>query len=102
MTTARWKRQAHPIVGASFRIIRAHFGVRRPILADETFVVTYICRGIAPRPVQPARRLRRLETVDTIWSSRRSLDMRLTDILKPQNILIPMAAKTKNEAIGEL
>jgi fructose-specific phosphotransferase system IIA component len=28
--------------------------------------------------------------------------MRLTDILKPQNILIPMAAKTKNEAIGEL
>jgi len=28
--------------------------------------------------------------------------MRLTDILKPQNILIPMQAKTKNEAIGEL
>jgi fructose-specific phosphotransferase system IIA component len=28
--------------------------------------------------------------------------MRLTDILKPQNILIPMQAKTKNDAIGEL
>jgi fructose-specific phosphotransferase system IIA component len=28
--------------------------------------------------------------------------MRLTDILKPQNILVPMQAKTKNEAIGEL
>jgi fructose-specific phosphotransferase system IIA component len=28
--------------------------------------------------------------------------MRLTDILKPQNIIIPMQAKTKNEAIGEL
>lgn len=28
--------------------------------------------------------------------------MRLTDILKPQNILIPMKATTKNEAIGEL
>ena len=28
--------------------------------------------------------------------------MRLTEILKPQNILVPMQAKTKNEAIGEL
>jgi fructose-specific phosphotransferase system IIA component len=28
--------------------------------------------------------------------------MRLTDILKPQNILIPLQAKTKNDAIGEL
>jgi fructose-specific phosphotransferase system IIA component len=28
--------------------------------------------------------------------------MHLTDILKPQNILVPLAAKTKNEAIGEL
>src|SRR5579859_4821771 len=28
--------------------------------------------------------------------------MRLTDILKPQNIKVPLAAKTKNEAIGEL
>jgi fructose-specific phosphotransferase system IIA component len=28
--------------------------------------------------------------------------MRLTDILKPQNILIPMKSATKNEAIGEL
>jgi len=28
--------------------------------------------------------------------------MRLTDILKPQNIKLPLAAKTKNEAIGEL
>lgn len=28
--------------------------------------------------------------------------MRLTEILKPQNILVPMQAKTKNEAIAEL
>jgi len=28
--------------------------------------------------------------------------MRLTDILKPQNIIVPLKAKTKNEAIGEL
>ena len=28
--------------------------------------------------------------------------MRLTDILKPQNIKLPLAAKNKNEAIGEL
>src|SRR5947209_6387582 len=28
--------------------------------------------------------------------------MRLTDILKPQNIQVPLAGKTKNEAIGEL
>jgi fructose-specific phosphotransferase system IIA component len=28
--------------------------------------------------------------------------MRLTDILKPQNIKIPLEAKTKTEAIGEL
>ncbi len=28
--------------------------------------------------------------------------MRLTDILKPQNIKAPLAAKTKNDAIGEL
>lgn len=28
--------------------------------------------------------------------------MRLTDILKPQNILVPLQANTKNEAIGEL
>lgn len=28
--------------------------------------------------------------------------MRLTDILKPQNIQLPLAGKTKNEAIGEL
>ena len=28
--------------------------------------------------------------------------MRLTEILKPQNIKIPLAAKTKTEAIGEL
>ena len=28
--------------------------------------------------------------------------MRLTEILKPQNILMPMLASTKNEAIGEL
>lgn len=28
--------------------------------------------------------------------------MRLTDILKPQNIKLPLTAKTKNEAIGEL
>lgn len=28
--------------------------------------------------------------------------MRLTDILKPQNIKIPLTAKTKTEAIGEL
>jgi fructose-specific phosphotransferase system IIA component len=28
--------------------------------------------------------------------------MRLTDILKPQNIKAPLAAKTKTEAIGEL
>ncbi|MGA2584978.1 MAG: PTS sugar transporter subunit IIA [Tepidisphaeraceae bacterium] len=28
--------------------------------------------------------------------------MRLTEILKPQNILIPLEAKTKSEAIGQL
>ena len=28
--------------------------------------------------------------------------MRLTDILKPQNILIPLQAPTKNDAIGQL
>jgi fructose-specific phosphotransferase system IIA component len=28
--------------------------------------------------------------------------MRLTEILKPQNILVPLEAKTKNEAIGAL
>jgi len=28
--------------------------------------------------------------------------MHLTDILKPQNILVPLQAKTKNDAIGEL
>ena len=28
--------------------------------------------------------------------------MRLTEILKPQNIKVPLAAKTKTEAIGEL
>jgi fructose-specific phosphotransferase system IIA component len=28
--------------------------------------------------------------------------MRLTEILKPQNIKVPLAAKTKNEAIAEL
>ena len=28
--------------------------------------------------------------------------MRLTDILKPQNILIPLQATTKNDAIGQL
>jgi fructose-specific phosphotransferase system IIA component len=28
--------------------------------------------------------------------------MRLTEILKPQNIIVPLEAKTKNEAIGEL
>ena len=28
--------------------------------------------------------------------------MRLTDILKPQNIQLPLVGKTKNEAIGEL
>jgi fructose-specific phosphotransferase system IIA component len=31
-----------------------------------------------------------------------SLEMHLTEILKPQNILIPMQSSTKNEAIGEL
>ena len=30
------------------------------------------------------------------------MPMRLTDILKPQNIKIPLEAKTKTEAIGEL
>ena len=28
--------------------------------------------------------------------------MRLTDILKPQNIKVPLAATTKNDAIAEL
>jgi fructose-specific phosphotransferase system IIA component len=31
-----------------------------------------------------------------------SYDMRLTEILKPQNILVPMTATSKSEAIGEL
>jgi fructose-specific phosphotransferase system IIA component len=30
------------------------------------------------------------------------LNMRLTEILKPENIKVPLAAKTKNEAITEL
>jgi fructose-specific phosphotransferase system IIA component len=51
---------------------------------------------------QSLPRLRPRTGVDTILTGRRSYDMRLTDILKPQNILIPMQAKTKNDAIGEL
>src|SRR5277367_4911589 len=32
----------------------------------------------------------------------RRIEMRLTEILKPQNILVPLEANTKNEAIGAL
>jgi fructose-specific phosphotransferase system IIA component len=52
--------------------------------------------------ILPSRRKRRRPIIWRLGRQQWSFEMRLTDSLKPQNILMPMAASTKNQAIGEL